>query len=303
MEATYARVAADIRRRIEEGELAPGDRVPSTRQITKEWGVALATAAKALQALTQEGLVQAVPRVGTIVTTIDIPARPVRREVELSRERVVDAAIGIADAEGLDALSMRGVAAKLGVATMATYRHVDSKDDLILLMMEAALGEDPFPAERPSHWRAGLEFAARLEWRIYRRHPWLAQAISLTRPQLLPNALAHTEWMLTAMDGVGLPPDRAIYSCITVFNYVRSTAVNLEWEREAESATGLTDQEWLDNQQGAFERLMASGAYPTFARMTDDGVDFDMVLDELFEFGLLRLLDGLAVFIERGGRD
>ncbi|MFD0358781.1 winged helix-turn-helix domain-containing protein, partial [Streptomyces sp. NPDC127110] len=73
-EAPYARIAAELRRRIESGELRPGDRVPSTRAITQRWGVAMATASKVLAALGQEGLVRAVPGVGTVVADPPAPA-------------------------------------------------------------------------------------------------------------------------------------------------------------------------------------------------------------------------------------
>src|SRR5687767_1848654 len=113
----YARIVAELRRRIAEGELAPGDRVPSTRQIAIRWGVAPATATKALNALKQEGLIVAEPRVGSVVAAAPSkPRPPVETGDELTRERVVRAAIEIADAEGLAAVSMRGVAARLGVS-------------------------------------------------------------------------------------------------------------------------------------------------------------------------------------------
>ncbi|MGW1448201.1 GntR family transcriptional regulator, partial [Micromonospora sp. NPDC002411] len=73
----YLRIVAELRRRITEGELSPGDRVPSTRQIVREWGVAMATASRALTALRQESLVRAVPGVGMVVTGAE-PATPGR---------------------------------------------------------------------------------------------------------------------------------------------------------------------------------------------------------------------------------
>lgn len=85
MTPPYARIAADLRRRIAEGELAPGDRVPSTRQVAAQWGVALATATRALAELRREGLVRAEPRVGTVVAEPPRPSRP-RREPPRGRE-------------------------------------------------------------------------------------------------------------------------------------------------------------------------------------------------------------------------
>jgi len=218
-EPPYLRIVADIRRRIADGELAPGAPVPSTRRISREWGVALATATKALTTLRMEGLVETRPRVGTVVAGRPAPGSPGPRtprttratvpssspDHELSRERIVRTAIEIADAEGLSALSMRGVAARLGVAAMSPYRYVDGKDDLVLLMADAAFGEADYPATPPDDWRARLELGARTLWRLYRRHPWLAQLGPLTRPLMLPNLMVHAEWMLGALDGWELP--------------------------------------------------------------------------------------------------
>jgi AcrR family transcriptional regulator len=149
-----------------------------------------------MTALCQEGLLQARPRSGTVVAPVTGTAStappgtgraPRSAETELSRERVIRAATEIADAEGLDALSMRGVAAKLGVATMSTYRHVAGKDDLVVLMADAAFGELDYPGPPPAGWRPLLERATRTLWALFRRHPWLAQITPLTRPLPLGN--------------------------------------------------------------------------------------------------------------------
>ncbi|MCG5213486.1 TetR/AcrR family transcriptional regulator C-terminal domain-containing protein [Streptosporangium sp. KLBMP 9127] len=305
LDPPYLRIVADLRRRIADGDLAPGDRVPSTRQIAREWNVALATATKALTALSQEGLVRAQPRVGTVVATPAAPPRGGRQgrrgavpEAELTRDRIVRAAIAIADAEGLAALSMRGVAARLGVATMSPYRYVTSKDDLVLLMADAAFGEQTYPADFPPGWRARVELGTRTLWALYRRHPWLAQIHPLTRPLPLPNMLAHADWLLSALDGHGLDSTTMLNLHVLFYAYVQGIAVNLEQEAQAEAVTGLTESQWMDTQEAALEEIAASGRYPAFAR-TVAGLDggYDLDLDELFEFGLQPLLDGVAVRI------
>src|SRR3954453_12233435 len=119
-----ARIAAELRRRIASGELAPGARMPSTRAIVQRYGVAMATATKALTTLRHEGLIRSVRGVGTVVAGAQPPRRaaasPARRrpagEGGLSVATVVAAGIAVADAEGLQALSMRRVAAELGAA-------------------------------------------------------------------------------------------------------------------------------------------------------------------------------------------
>ncbi|GAA2308423.1 GntR family transcriptional regulator [Nonomuraea roseoviolacea subsp. roseoviolacea] len=305
----YLRIVEDVKARVARGELKEGDRVPSTRRLAQDWGVALATAAKALTVLAQEGVVRAEPRVGTLVTSWRPGAvaggqagarRAGGGEHELTRERVVAAAVETADAEGLAAVSMRGVAGRLGVSTMSLYRHVRDKDDLVGLMTDAVIGEFPLPDQPPPGWRARLEVSARLQWAAYRRHPWLAWVTSLTRPRPSPGLLRHTEWALAAVDGHGLDPDTMLQIHILLYSYVQGIAANLELEQQAQAATGLTDEEWMDR-HAPYPTLLARGGYPTFVKVVEDlGGDFELDLDRLFEFGLRPLLDGLALIIERG---
>jgi len=306
----YLRIAEDLRRRIDSGDLQPGDRVPSARRITREWGVAIATATKVLATLQQEGLVQVVPGVGTVVSpavpAVHHPQTPKRRQSlrepqpDLSRHRIVRAAMEIADSEGMAALSMRRVATDLDVATMSLYRYVRSRDDLVLFMIDEAIGEEVFPPTPPEGWRARLELEARLQWTGFRRHRWLGPAMSLTRPQLAPNALKHTEWSLRALEGLGLDATAMLHIHVTLFSYVRGLATSLEAEAEAEQDTGMTSDEWMDTQEAALDAVAGSGPFATFLRIAKES-DFEFDLDTLFEFGLMRILDGLQVYLGGSG--
>ena len=206
--------------------------------------------------------------------------------------------MGIADAEGMAAVSMRRVAADVGAATMALYRYVRGKEDLILYMVDAAMGEEAFPPTAPNGWRADLELVARHQWALFRRHPWLAPAMSVTRPQAAPNALVHTERVLRALAPFGLDPGAVLHIHVTLFSFVRGLATNLEPEAEAERETGLTSDEWIETQHAALNAAAGSGAVASFLRTVRES-DVDLSLDTLFEFGLPRLLDGLAVYLER----
>jgi AcrR family transcriptional regulator len=300
----YAQIAAELREQIEKGTLAPGDRVPSTREITQRWGVAMATATKALAELRQEGIVRPIPGVGTVVggrqpAARRGPAAGRRRgtsDPRLVPGRIIAAAMAVADAEGLAGLSMRRVATEIGVATMSLYRHVADKDDLLLKMMDAAFGECRFPAHPPEGWRDQLELAARTLWAMFQRHPWLAPALSVTRPQPIARGLACAEWVLSALDGRGLDPSTMLTIHITLVNYVRGTAVNLELEADAEAASGLNSEEWLVTQGPALRSIVEAGRFPVFERLT--ATDYDFNLENLFEFGLQRLLDGLTALID-----
>lgn len=302
-DAPYLRIVEELRRRIVSGELAAGDKIPSTRQIMREWGVAMATAGKVLARLQEEGLARVVPGAGTVVAGREGRARGPAQD--LTRQRIVRVAVRIADAEGLAAVSMRRIAAESDASAMSLYRHVDGKDELVHLMADAVYGEDPPPERPPRGWRAQLELALRQQWRIHRRHPWLAQAVSLTRPEFVRNGMAHTDRLLRAVDGLGLDANTMLHAVMSLMNVVRGTAVSLEAEQQARTETGITEDEWMRAREAELGELFASGAYPTLAKVVaQPGLDMD--LDSIFEFGLRRQLDGLAVLVARareGRRD
>lgn len=301
-ETPSMRIAAGLRARIAAGEYRPGDRVPSTRELVQRWGVAMATATKALGTLRDEGLVRPVRGVGMVVAERGPGPRPPRRRPSGSgptRDDVARAAIAVADAEGLATLSMRRLAAELGIPTMSLYQPVPSKEALVNLMIEHAFGERPLPAPPPADWRAALETAARQQWSGYRRHPWLAAAMSLTRPQPVPSALAHTEWVLSALHAHGLDRATAFTIHVMLFSYVRGMAVNLESEAEAEAASGMTADEWMDAHVPAIGALADGGGFPHVASLIQ--TDFDLDLDALFELGLRCLLDGLRQVVPGAG--
>ncbi len=296
----FRRIADALRRRIEQGQLSPGDRVPSTRELAREWGVALATAAHALRTLAHAGLVRPVPRIGTVVADLRGRPAPRPREAELTRERIVEAATAIADVEGLPALSLRGVAARLGAPVMSLYRHVASKDALLVMMTDAALAEERLPASRPRSWRAALEIAARASWRNLKRHPWLVRTLALSRPHPLPNAIAYADWVLGALRDRGVDAQARMRLHIVLHGFIQGLAVNLESEAEALGQTGMHHDQWVDAQLGAFDALAKTGRYPAFAATLDDlDAGFTLDFDELFELGLGALLDGVARIVER----
>lgn len=301
----YLRIVSQLRHQIAQGTLQPGDRVPSTRDLARTWNVAMATAAHALQTLTREGVLRAVPRSGTVVA--GSPSRgPAMnggaREIELShlsQERIVRAAIAHVDEHGLSAFSIRGVAARLGVPAMSLYRHLHSKQELVARMSDAALGEVPLPFHPPSGWRAQLELAARAEWKVFRRHPWLVRTMSMTRPSAQPNALAYADWMFRALGGHGLDPATVLRIHILLHGYVQGIAVNLETEADTASETGMSEDEWMRSQDAAFSSAAASGRYPHFGKVVAGlASGFDMEFDQLFELGLRALLDGFTPLIE-----
>jgi len=303
----YRRIVAEISARITSGELRPGDRVPSVRQIARRWNVALATATKVMAVLRDEGLVETRVGSGTVVS-----ARAARSagsgaprggaggtRAGLGREQILSTAVAIADAEGLEALSMRRLAAELGVGAMSLYRHVSGKSDLVTQMADLVIGEEKLPDPGPPDWRAKLELVARLQWRLYRRHLWLPRVISFTRPLLAPNLMACTEWTLRALDGLGLPMTVRVRETITLASLVVTVAQSLAEEVEAGQESGVTTERWWSSQEERIGEIFAGGRFPLLAAAPEEAVTD---LDALFEYALTCHLDGFAALVERYAR-
>jgi AcrR family transcriptional regulator len=281
-----ARIAAEIRARIEAGQLKPGARVPSARQIMRKWGVANATASKALAILIDAGLVRAIPGVGTVV------------EQGLSQARIVRAGLAIADREGLAAVTIRRVASELRASPMALYRYFPNKEELVLLLADAVFAEHAPPAPLVSvDLRLQLEAAARCQWQVYVAHPWLAAAVSMSRPQLVPHGMLHTEHVLRLLDGLGLSDETMMLAAISLMGYVRGVALNLESELQAEQETGLSRDAYLERQTTAFHQVVVRHPMPTLGRIGGQP-ELDLRIERQFEFGLARMLDGLLAFVK-----
>jgi AcrR family transcriptional regulator len=218
----------------------------------------------------------------------------------LSVDRIVSAAIEIADADGLAALSMRRVAEHLGVGTMSLYTHVPGKGELIDVMLDTVIGEVDMPDDVPGGWRARLESIARANWALYHRHPWILQ-VSTGRPPLGPNVIAKYDYELRAVDGIGLD-DVEMDSVITLVGGHAEGAARFALEAsQAEQRTGVTDEQWWSASAPILSRVFDASRYPTAARVGAAageayGAAYD--IEHAFEFGLQRVLDGIAVFIQ-----
>jgi AcrR family transcriptional regulator len=149
---------------------------------------------------------------------------PSSRAPRFSRERIAAAALEIADAEGIEAVSMRNVAARLGAGTMTLYNYVETKDELFALMDDALMAEAVVPdGELPADWREATATIARRTWAVLTRHPW---AITLRQgPALGPNAMYHFEQSLAALSGTGLGLAARFDVLATVDAYVFGSAL------------------------------------------------------------------------------
>ncbi|GAB2628397.1 hypothetical protein GCM10027168_70170 [Streptomyces capparidis] len=208
----------------------------------------------------------------------------------LTPRRIAAAAVAVADAEGLDAVTMRRLATELGVAPMAAYRYVSGKEELLELMADFVHGELPLP-EDTAGWREAMHALAVRTRAVYLEHPWLA-GVAVCPPT--PNQLAVTEWALAALDGLGLGSDAMTAVVRTVHAYVRG-AVQEEiglvrlmrergWSCGEETRTGLAPRmTWLLN----------TGRYPVYHRHLRQAT---RTVDARWQFetGLDCVLDGVA---------
>ncbi|MFI7286880.1 TetR/AcrR family transcriptional regulator [Streptomyces anulatus] len=217
----------------------------------------------------------------------------------LSLDRIVTAAIAVADAEGLAAVSMRRLSTELGTGTMSLYRYVPGKAELLDLMLDRVLGE-PLPAGTehpadapPADWRASIDAMARTYRENLRRHPWLLK-INQARTVLGPSALRGLELSLTALRSMGLRDPELISVIITVNSFVEGLARTQADAAEALRQTGLSDREFWDDQRPYLERAMLSGAYPVMAGLSEDS--FSSEFDH-FGFGLQRLIAGFEALV------
>ncbi|MGW6279875.1 GntR family transcriptional regulator [Kribbella sp. NPDC055071] len=300
-EPPYRRIVEELRGRILSGELRPGERIPSVRQLAQRWGVAIATATRAMATLRDEGLVEATVGSGTVVSSrarrhpaVGSPRRVAVRKQPLSRGSVLRAAIAIADVEGLDAVSMRRLAADLGVGPMSLYRHVANKDELVMEMADEVFGTVDLPVPGPPGWRAKLELIARRQWELCHRHLWLPRAVSFTRPMMVPAMMAHTEWTLRALDGLDLPMTIRIREALTLHGLVVTAALSVANEIESEQETGVTLDGWWSAQRERSDQLLSSGRFPLLATIPADAASD---LEGLFEYALARHLDGFAALL------
>ncbi|MDT0441902.1 TetR/AcrR family transcriptional regulator [Streptomyces johnsoniae] len=213
----------------------------------------------------------------------------------LTLTAIVGAAVALADREGLAALSMRRVAAELGVGTMTLYRYIPGKGELLDLMLDHIEGFDTEPAPPEAEdWRAGL---ARIAWGTYRHYlarPWLLQ-VNQSRPLLGPNALLGFDRFLAVLDGLGLTAQERIKIIMTIDAYVTGTARHYVLLHQAQEETHITDEEFWNAQAPIMETAYASGCYPHVFSLPASA--FDVPEEEVVRFGIDRVLDGIAAFL------
>jgi AcrR family transcriptional regulator len=218
----------------------------------------------------------------------------------LNIEAIVDAATVIADAEGLDAVTMRRVAQALGVVPMTLYTYVPGKAELLDLMLDAAYAGMPRTDTTGRPWRVRVTAIAEESRALYERHPWAA-LVSTARPPLGPGQMAKYEHELAALDGLGLD-DVEMDDCLTyLLTFVQACARAAADARAAQHDSAMNDQQWWEANAPLLARVFDEDAYPTAARVgaaagAAHGSAYDP--DHAYTFGLQRVLDALGALID-----
>ncbi|CDR07979.1 TetR/AcrR family transcriptional regulator [Streptomyces iranensis] len=214
----------------------------------------------------------------------------------LTLGRIVDAAVGIASADGLGAVSMSRVASELGVSTMSLYRYVSAKDELLTLMEDAAYGPPP-PGEPAKDWRTGFtDWAWALRTSVA-RHPWVVN-VPISTPPSTPNSVAWMERGLACLRRTNLSEGEKISVLMLVSGFVRNEARMTFDILAAHRRKGQSLESSMASWAKLLEKLTDAERFPavTAALRTGD-LDIPGGPDDEFVFGLERILDGVEALI------
>ncbi|WP_020495230.1 TetR/AcrR family transcriptional regulator [Sciscionella marina] len=225
------------------------------------------------------------------------PEKPTRGKTPAyNRADIAAAGVRIADAVGLDGLSMRKVAAELGAGTMSLYRYVRSKDELLALMVDSILGDpESWPGDYRD-WAGVLRLCAHGSRSAVLEHPWFPVASVYANPPG-PNMLRAMEHMMAALDRPGLRIDELFQIVTTVMTFAQGYAQNELAERAAGLGTGPVEETTTEAEKRYMVRMAESGEYPYLSRLIaeartphqDADAQFDAMLDWVIEGILARV--------------
>ena len=215
----------------------------------------------------------------------------------LTVAQIVEAAVALADAEGIDNMSMRRVAERLGVGAMSLYRYIPSKAELLDLMLDAIHAEHANatpPADREP-WRVRLEWHAHQSRALIQRHPWMLQVRMGQRPPLGPNIMAVFNACLGVAKDIGVTPAQTIAVTELVGHYVQgATRSDVEAVQTVEES-GVSDEEWWGERDVFWQEYFDVERFPHITLMWEAGA-YEAPEDP-FDFGLQRVLDGIEAMV------
>jgi AcrR family transcriptional regulator len=221
----------------------------------------------------------------------------------LSVDRVAEAAIALADTDGLASVTMRAVARALGVVPMSLYTYVPGKAELLDLMLDTVYAQMPRGDLSSLPWRERLTAVAQENRDLFTRHPWVAE-VSTSRPPLGPGLMAKYEHELQAFEGLGLDDVEMDAALTFLLGFVQSSARSAAEAVAARQNSAMSEDQWWTANAPLLARVFDEERYPTAARVgaaagAAHGAAFDP--DHAYHFGLQRVLDGLGALIGTNG--
>jgi AcrR family transcriptional regulator len=228
--------------------------------------------------------------------------RPARKERStLSREQIVAEALRLLDSEGMEALSMRKLAAGLGVGATSLYWHVANRDELIELVINEVYGEIELPdAGETDDWQAATRRFAHSSRSTIRRHPWMVSVLDhLAAGYPGPNQARVSEHMLRLLEAAGFPLPETERVLSTLGTYVTGVALaEAAWQKWL-ARHGQTEQEWAEDAMRVMKGVVDDDQrWLEAAVAAYEGKDPQQAMDDDFDYGLDRILDGLQVRLD-----
>ena len=213
------------------------------------------------------------------------PSRPRRsRRGTLSRERVLRAALVLADEGGLESLTMHAIGRRLGVQAMSLYRHVENKEDLLDGLVDLVVSEVEMPMSS-ADWQAAMRERAISARRVFVRHPWAIGLVE-SRPRQGPVTLRHHEWVLGVLLEAGFSVTMAGHAYSLLDSYIYGFAL------QEGSLTYDSPEEHAEVGQTTLRQLLPD-EYPHLARVAREFTEAGTEYGAGFEFGLELILDGI----------
>lgn len=215
--------------------------------------------------------------------------------------RLVDAALELADEQGLAAVTIRAVAGRVGVSPMSVYTYVPGKPELLDLMVDARYLRMPRPPWQGEPWRDRLTALAEQNRALLTAHPWLTEVAALSRPPLGPGVMAKYEHELAAFDGTGLSDVDTDAALTYLLGFVQAHCRSAHDAARITTDTAMSDADWWAANAPLLARVLDAEAFPRAARIGSaageaHGSAWDA--EHAWRFGLARTLDGLAVLVE-----
>ncbi|MCR2805985.1 TetR/AcrR family transcriptional regulator [Paenibacillus soyae] len=223
----------------------------------------------------------------------------------LTIQKIVDAGIELADAHGIEQLSMRKVAERLEVGAMTLYTYVPGKSELLDLMLNATQAglypSEDIRAACGGDWKEAIRYIAKTNWDMYMKHPWITE-LSGRRPVLGPHIVLKYELELRALDGIGLTDIEMDSTLSLILMHVESCARMLKSMKVTADSSGIDDNEWWLEFSPALDKLTDWSRFPVSSRVGEASSIFYQSYfgpEHAYQFGLERIIAGTAALMER----